>query len=227
MEAILEAVKRTSRGKNEARRLRAAGRIPAVVYGAQKAGDAVAPSGGGRPEGAAAHPALGVRRQHPDHAEGRRRQRRARPGAGVPARPGHASPAARRLLPRGHGQGDLGHRADRPAGRSRRASSCRAACSTSCTAKSRSSACRRDIPEHIDVDVSDLACGQAHRVRDVAANATWTPVSEPDPCSCTSSPCQGGRATRRRRRGAPAAAAAEPEVAKKGKTDKDDKATKK
>ena len=43
MEATLEAVKRTGRGKNEARRLRAAGKVPAVVYGAQKAGDDVAP----------------------------------------------------------------------------------------------------------------------------------------------------------------------------------------
>jgi len=39
MDAILDAVKRDTRGKNEARRLRAAGRIPAVVYGAQKAGE--------------------------------------------------------------------------------------------------------------------------------------------------------------------------------------------
>src|SRR5262245_41865465 len=41
MDATLDAVKRSTRGKNEARRLRAAGRIPAVVYGAQKAGDAI------------------------------------------------------------------------------------------------------------------------------------------------------------------------------------------
>ena len=33
MEAVLEAVARESRGKNEARRTRAAGRVPAVVYG--------------------------------------------------------------------------------------------------------------------------------------------------------------------------------------------------
>ena len=39
MEATLEAVKRSTRGKNEARRLRVAGKIPAVVYGAQKEGD--------------------------------------------------------------------------------------------------------------------------------------------------------------------------------------------
>ncbi len=39
MDATLEVVKRDGRGKNEANRLRAAGRIPAVVYGARKAGE--------------------------------------------------------------------------------------------------------------------------------------------------------------------------------------------
>jgi large subunit ribosomal protein L25 len=42
MEAVLEAVKRRTTGKNENNRTRAAGQIPAVVYGAQKGGDAVA-----------------------------------------------------------------------------------------------------------------------------------------------------------------------------------------
>ena len=36
MEATLQAEKRDGRGKNEARRLRASGRIPAVVYGTEK-----------------------------------------------------------------------------------------------------------------------------------------------------------------------------------------------
>jgi large subunit ribosomal protein L25 len=36
MDATLQAEKRDTRGKNEARRLRARGRIPAVVYGAEK-----------------------------------------------------------------------------------------------------------------------------------------------------------------------------------------------
>jgi large subunit ribosomal protein L25 len=36
MDATLQAEKREGRGKNEARRLRAQGRIPAVVYGAEK-----------------------------------------------------------------------------------------------------------------------------------------------------------------------------------------------
>src|SRR5436190_18909839 len=40
MDATLEAVKRTDKGKNEARRHRAAGRLPAVVYGPSKDGKA-------------------------------------------------------------------------------------------------------------------------------------------------------------------------------------------
>ena len=43
MDATLEAVKREGRGKNEANRLRASGRIPAVVYGSKK--DDKAPEG--------------------------------------------------------------------------------------------------------------------------------------------------------------------------------------
>jgi len=40
MDATLDAKKRDGRGKNEARRLRGSGRIPAVVYGARKDGHA-------------------------------------------------------------------------------------------------------------------------------------------------------------------------------------------
>jgi large subunit ribosomal protein L25 len=37
-----------------------------------------------------------------------------------------------------------------------------------------------DIPEHIEIDVSELMLGQAVRLRDVATNPKWTPVSDPD-----------------------------------------------
>src|SRR5687767_1163696 len=40
MDATLDVVKRDGRGKNEARRLRASGRLPAVVYGARNEGKA-------------------------------------------------------------------------------------------------------------------------------------------------------------------------------------------
>jgi large subunit ribosomal protein L25 len=42
MEAVLDAVERHGRGKNEARRLRASGRIPAVVYGGKDGGKPIA-----------------------------------------------------------------------------------------------------------------------------------------------------------------------------------------
>ena len=42
MEATLNAVKRESRGKNEARRLRVSGQIPAVVYGGEQGAVAIA-----------------------------------------------------------------------------------------------------------------------------------------------------------------------------------------
>src|SRR6185369_5030790 len=38
MEAVLEATKRETIGKNEARRTRAGGRVPAVLYGEEKGG---------------------------------------------------------------------------------------------------------------------------------------------------------------------------------------------
>jgi large subunit ribosomal protein L25 len=43
MEATLDGLKREGFGKNEARRLRAQGRIPAVLYGGQKAGENAEP----------------------------------------------------------------------------------------------------------------------------------------------------------------------------------------
>ena len=37
-----------------------------------------------------------------------------------------------------------------------------------------------EIPEHIEVDVSELMIGQGVRLRDVLTDAPWTPVSEPE-----------------------------------------------
>ena len=37
-----------------------------------------------------------------------------------------------------------------------------------------------EIPEHVDIDVSDLMIGDGVRVRDVAEGADWTPVSDRD-----------------------------------------------
>jgi large subunit ribosomal protein L25 len=37
-----------------------------------------------------------------------------------------------------------------------------------------------DIPEHVDIDVSELMLHQGVRVRDLVANPKWTPISDPD-----------------------------------------------
>ena len=37
-----------------------------------------------------------------------------------------------------------------------------------------------DIPEHIEIDVTELMLGQAIRLRDVATNPKWKAVSDPD-----------------------------------------------
>ena len=37
-----------------------------------------------------------------------------------------------------------------------------------------------EIPEHVDIDVSDLMIGDGVRVRDVAEGVSWTPVSDRD-----------------------------------------------
>ena len=78
-----------------------------------------------------------------------------------------------------------------------------------------------DIPEHIEVDVSELMLGQSIRLREIATDPKWTPVSEPDimlahvvalKIEAEPEPAEAAAA-------APATAA-EPEVIKKGKAEK-------
>ena len=81
-----------------------------------------------------------------------------------------------------------------------------------------------EIPEHLDIDVSNLELGQAIYMKDIAANVTWTPVSEADlmlvhvvAAKVVVEPTADAAAATT----AAPAAAAEPEVMKKGKTDKE------
>jgi large subunit ribosomal protein L25 len=231
MEAILEAVKRTTTGKNEARRTRMAGRIPAVVYGAQKAGDKTAPEqlsvdpkpflrilhsssgfntlitlkveGSGDARVLVREVQLDPVTQHPLHADFYRVNMDRKITVTVP------------VVLRGESRGvkvdggvlDFVHRE----------------VSVSCLPA--------EIPNAIEVDISNLGIGDAIHVRDVAAAATWTPLSDPDMMLLhivtikvveEVVPAAGAE-------GAVAAAAApvaggggsEPEVIKKGKTDKD------
>lgn len=74
-----------------------------------------------------------------------------------------------------------------------------------------------DIPEHVDLDVSELGLNQGIRVKDVATNPKWTPVTDVDTMLVHVILAKAEEA-------APAAAGAvtggsEPEVMKKGKKD--------
>src|SRR6476660_10226862 len=79
-----------------------------------------------------------------------------------------------------------------------------------------------DIPEHIDVDVTELMLHQGVRVRDVATNPKWTPVSDQDLMLVhVIMPKVEEVATPADTAAAATATAVEPEVIKKGKKDED------
>jgi large subunit ribosomal protein L25 len=73
-----------------------------------------------------------------------------------------------------------------------------------------------DIPDHLTIDVSELLIGQGVRLKELSQGAKWTPVSDPDTlivhvvaAKVEETPAEG------------AAATAEPEVIKKGKGDEE------
>ncbi|HZP86434.1 MAG TPA: 50S ribosomal protein L25, partial [Burkholderiales bacterium] len=76
-----------------------------------------------------------------------------------------------------------------------------------------------DIPEHIEMDVTELMLGQSIRVRDVATNAKWKPLSDPDMMlvHVIIPKVEEAPATPDAAAAAAGAAPAEPEVIKKGK----------
>ena len=82
-----------------------------------------------------------------------------------------------------------------------------------------------NIPEHIDIDVSGLELHQSIRVRDLPANDKWKAVSEGE-TMLVHIVLPKVEEVAAAATDVVAPAAAEPEVAKKGKTDKDDEADK-
>lgn len=220
MEAILEAVKRSGKGKNEARRLRAAGQVPAVVYGAQKAGDAIAPvqvAVSPKEMMRILHSASGVNTLITLNVTGESTQR-------VLVREFQLDPVTQHLLHADFYRVNLEKKI---------------AVQVPIVLHGEAKGVKQQdgvleflhkeieveclptqIPEHIDIDVSDLELGQAIYVKDIAANATWIPLSENDlmlvhivSAKVVAEPAADAVA-------AVPGAAAEPEVAKKGKTDK-------
>ena len=209
--ATLEATTRESRGKNEARRLRAAGRIPAVLYGG--ADGAVAISVDPKVLSRILHSGSGVNsiigldvagkgvtqvlvkeflldpiKHSMLHADFYRLQMdKAITVTVVISLKGEAKGVKLQ-----GGMVDFPHRE----------------VEVECLPG--------DIPEGLTVDVSDLMIGQGVRLKDLATGAKWTPVSDPDTLIVHVIAAKVEEAAPEA-----AVAAAEPEVAKKGKGDED------
>ena len=230
MDATLDALKRDGRGKNEARRLRAAGRIPAVVYGTRKDGRA--------PEGVpvAVDPKEVLRILHSESGANSLISLRLDGGeARVIVRGYQLDPVTNRLLHADFYQLAM----DREM-----------VVSVPILVKGEAAGVKQqsglldfvtreiqvqclpvDIPERIEVDVTELMLHQSIRVRDLAVDPKWKPVTDGDTMLVhvvmpkveeVAAPAAEAVAA------VPVAGTpAEPEVIKKGKTDKDEEAPKK
>jgi large subunit ribosomal protein L25 len=225
MDATLEAVKRTGKGKNEARRLRASGRVPAVVYGAQKAGDTVAPvpvAVNPKEMMRILHSASGVNTLITLTVPGESTQR-------VLVKEFQLDPVTEHLLHADFYRVNLERRitVTVPLVLHGEAKGVKQQDGVlEFLHKEVEVECLpTEIPEHLDIDVSELELGQAIYMRDIAANVTWTPVSEPElmlvhvvAAKVVAEPVADATAAA----ATPAPGApVEPEVMKKGKTEKE------
>ena len=221
MDVTLEVVKRDGRGKNESRRLRAAGRIPAVVYGARKDGKA--------PEGVpvAVDPKELLRILHSQSGANTLINLKLDGGESrVMVKEYQLDPVTDHLLHADFYQLAM----DRviivtvpilikgePKG-----AKLQGGMLDFVTREVQVQCLPADIPEHIDVDVSELMLHQAVRLRDLPENPKWKPLNDPDTMLVhVVLPKVEEVAATPEAEAAAAPAAAEPEVIKKGKTEKE------
>ncbi len=218
MDATLQAEKRATRGKNEARRLRAAGRIPAVVYGVEK-GKAVEISVDPKILSRILHSESGVNT--------------------LISLTGLEGAADARVLVKEY-QLDPIHHKMLHADFFQIAMDKMLTVTVPILIKGEAKGVKQqggvvdfvnreieievlpgDIPGHIDVDITELMLGQGVRVRDIhTEGAKWTPLSDMDLMLVHVVAPRAEEVTAVA--DATPAAAAEPEVVKKGKTDKEE-----
>src|SRR5687767_10985521 len=221
MDATLDVVKREGRGKNEANRLRAAGRIPGVVYGTAKDGKT--------PEGVSVtvDPKEVLRILHSDSGANTLINLRLDGSeARVMVKEYQLDPVTHHLL-----HADFYQLAMDKAitvtvpivlkGESRGVK-LQGGLLDFVTRDIEVECLPTDIPEHIDVDVTELVLNQAVRVRDLPQNDKWKAVSDGETMLVhivMPKAEESAAATE----AAAAPGAAEPEVVKKGKEEKDEK----
>lgn len=221
MDAVLESQRRDDRGKNAARRLRRSGRIPAVVYGSSGSDDAQGLTVSVDPRAlmkilrseSGANTLITLKL--PDGGETR-----------VLVKEYQLDPVSHRLL-----HADFYRiRMDRAIvvsvpivlrGEARGVKQ-QGGLVDFTTREIEVECLPGDIPEHIDVDVSDLLIGQGLRVRDLPPNPKWTPVSDPDTMIVHVYAPRAEEAAPEEAAAAAAPAPAEPEVIKKGKKEEEE-----
>jgi large subunit ribosomal protein L25 len=220
METTLQAVKRGDKGKNEARRLRAAGRLPAIVYGrtpAAKQVNALAVTVEPKELSRILHSESGANTLITLKIDGE-------PDAQVLVKEYQLDPISHHLL-----HADFYRVAMDKAitvtvpivlrGEARGVKQ-QDGILDFVTRQIAIECLPGNIPESIEVDVSELMINQGIRVRDLTTDGKWTAVSEGDTMLAHVVPPKAAEE-------APAAEAApaapaEPEVIKKGKTEKEE-----
>jgi large subunit ribosomal protein L25 len=222
MDATLEAVKRTDKGKNEARRHRAAGRLPAVVYGTTKDGKTpvgvpvtVDPKGLMR----ILRSDSGVNTLITLKLDGGATQ--------VLVKEYQLDPITNALLHADFYQLAMDKAIVVTVPVSLRGEArgvkVQGGLLDFVTREIQVECLPADIPEHIDVDVTELELHQSVRLRDVATNPKWKPVTDGDAMLVhVVMPKAEESAQAATTEAAAAPGGAEPEVIKKGKTDKEE-----
>jgi large subunit ribosomal protein L25 len=220
MDATLDAVKREGRGKNEANRLRASGQIPAVVYGTAKEGKA--------PEGVAVavDPKSLSRILHSDSGANTLITLKLDGGESrVMVKEYQLDPVSHALLHADFYQlaMDRAITVTVPIQLNGEAKGVKLEGGiVDFVSRDLQVECLpTDIPEKIDVDISDLGLHDAIRVRDLAENPKWKVVSDPETMIVHVVTVKVEEEPAAAATEAVAAAPAEPEVIKKGKTEKE------
>jgi large subunit ribosomal protein L25 len=225
MDATLEAVKREGRGKNEANRLRASGRIPAVVYGARKEGQA--------PQGVAVgvDPKALMRILHSESGANTLISLKFDGGESrVMVKEYQIDPVTNALLHADFYQlaMDKAITVTVPVlikGESRGVK-VQGGLLDFVTREVQVQCLPTDIPEHIDIDVTELMLNQSIRLRDLPPSDKWKPLTDGDTMLVhVVMPKAEESAAAATAEAAPAAA--EPEVIKKGKTEEKEEKEKK
>jgi large subunit ribosomal protein L25 len=226
MDATLEVVKRDGSGKNEARRLRAAGRIPAVVYGARREGKV--------PVGVpvAADPKAVLRILHSetgantlitlklDGSESR-----------VMVKEYQLDPVTHQLLHADFYQLAMDREIEVTVPVVVRGEAkgikVQGGMLDFVTREIQVLCLPANIPERIEVDVTELGLHEAIRLRDLPVNPKWKALNEPETMLVHIVMPKAEESAASEAEAAAAPVAAEPEVIKKGKTEKEGEEPKK